>query len=95
MPAAAPGVHARFVSLAVELGADCIEPDLVATSDGALIARHEPNLIATTDVAESPEFEQANGLVDDRDRTLLPAALINGKVGVRGRPSGRWLRRLT
>jgi glycerophosphoryl diester phosphodiesterase len=33
---------------AIELGADYIEPDLVATKDGALIARHEPNLIATT-----------------------------------------------
>lgn len=43
-------------ALAIELGADCIEPDLVATSDGALIARHEPNLIATTDVADHPEF---------------------------------------
>ena len=42
--------------LAVELGADCIEPDLVSTSDGELIARHEPNLIATTDVADHPEF---------------------------------------
>ena len=36
---------------AIDLGADMIEPDLVATKDGVLIARHEPNLIATTDVA--------------------------------------------
>jgi len=42
--------------LAVELGADCIEPDLVSTSDGVLVARHEPNLIATTDVSAHPEF---------------------------------------
>jgi len=42
--------------LAVELGADYIEPDLVATKDGHLIASHEPNLIATTDVASRPEF---------------------------------------
>jgi glycerophosphoryl diester phosphodiesterase len=44
-------------ALAVELGADYIEPDLVATKDGHLIASHEPNLVATTDVASRPEFE--------------------------------------
>lgn len=43
-------------ALAIDLGADYIEPDLVATKDGVLIARHEPNLIATTDVASRPEF---------------------------------------
>jgi glycerophosphoryl diester phosphodiesterase len=43
-------------ALAIELGADFIEPDLVATKDGHLIARHEPNIIATTDVADRPEF---------------------------------------
>ena len=30
-------------ALAIELGADFIEPDIVATKDGVLIARHEPN----------------------------------------------------
>jgi len=43
-------------ALAVELGADYIEPDLVATKDGYLISRHEPNIINTTDVADHPEF---------------------------------------
>src|SRR5467141_1235435 len=43
-------------SLAIELGADFIEPDLVSTKDGHLIARHEPNIINTTDVAKHPEF---------------------------------------
>jgi glycerophosphoryl diester phosphodiesterase len=43
-------------TLAIEQGADFIEPDLVSTQDGHLIARHEPNLIATTDVAARPEF---------------------------------------
>lgn len=43
-------------ALAIELGADFIEPDLVATKDGHLIARHEPNIINTTDVASHPEF---------------------------------------
>jgi glycerophosphoryl diester phosphodiesterase len=39
-------------SLGVEMGADCVEPDLVMTRDGELIARHEPEIGATTDVAE-------------------------------------------
>ncbi len=43
-------------ALAIELGADFIEPDLVATKDGHLIARHEPNITNTTDVAERTEF---------------------------------------
>ncbi len=41
---------------AIEVGANFIEPDLVATKDGVLIARHEPNLIGTTDVKDRPEF---------------------------------------
>jgi glycerophosphoryl diester phosphodiesterase len=41
---------------AIEMGADFIEPDLVATKDGVLVARHEPMLSGTTDVAERPEF---------------------------------------
>ena len=43
-------------ALGVELGADFIEPDLVMTRDGHLIARHEPNIKTTTDVASHPEF---------------------------------------
>jgi glycerophosphoryl diester phosphodiesterase len=42
--------------LAIELGADFIEPDLVSTKDGVLIARHEVNIKETTDVADRPEF---------------------------------------
>jgi glycerophosphoryl diester phosphodiesterase len=42
--------------LAIKLGANYIEPDLVATKDGVLIARHEPNITETTDVANHPEF---------------------------------------
>ena len=41
---------------AIERGADFIEPDLVVTKDGVLIARHEPNIINTTDVSTHPEF---------------------------------------
>lgn len=43
-------------ALAIELGADFVEPDLVSTQDGVLIARHEPNLIATTNVKDLPKF---------------------------------------
>jgi glycerophosphoryl diester phosphodiesterase len=38
--------------LAAEMGADFIEPDLVSTKDGILIARHENEIGGTTDVAE-------------------------------------------
>jgi glycerophosphoryl diester phosphodiesterase len=43
-------------ALAIEQGADFIEPDLVITRDGHLVARHERHLGATTDVADRPEF---------------------------------------
>ena len=42
--------------LAIDLGADYIEPDLVSTKDGVLVARHENEISGTTDVAERPEF---------------------------------------
>lgn len=42
--------------LAIELGADLLEPDLVITADGVLLARHENDLSRTTDVADHPEF---------------------------------------
>ena len=42
--------------LSIRLGADVIEPDLVTTSDGVLVARHEPEISGTTDVARHPEF---------------------------------------
>src|SRR5262249_36826579 len=38
--------------VAIEMGADFIEPDLVSTRDGALIARHENEIGSTTDVAD-------------------------------------------
>jgi glycerophosphoryl diester phosphodiesterase len=51
-------------ALAIKQGADYIEPDLVATKDGHLIARHEPNITNTTDVRSHPEFA-------DRERTAV------------------------
>jgi glycerophosphoryl diester phosphodiesterase len=41
---------------AIDLGADVIEPDLISTKDGILIASHYPNLAMNTDVASRPEF---------------------------------------
>ncbi|WP_197319681.1 glycerophosphodiester phosphodiesterase [Saccharomonospora sp. NB11] len=42
--------------LAARMGADYIEPDLVTTSDGVLVTRHEPEIGGTTDVSRRPEF---------------------------------------
>lgn len=42
--------------LAIEQGADFIEPDLVLTKDDVLVARHENDISDTTDVADHPEF---------------------------------------
>ena len=44
--------------LAISMGADYIEPDLVSTKDGVLVARHENEISGTTDVADHPEFAQ-------------------------------------
>jgi glycerophosphoryl diester phosphodiesterase len=41
---------------AIDQGADYIEPDLVSTGDGVLVARHDAELSLTTDVAQRPEF---------------------------------------
>jgi glycerophosphoryl diester phosphodiesterase len=42
--------------LAIDMGADYIEPDLVSTKDHVLVARHENEISGTTDVADHPEF---------------------------------------
>jgi glycerophosphoryl diester phosphodiesterase len=42
--------------LAIEIGADYVEPDLVSTKDHVLVARHENEIGGTTDVADHPEF---------------------------------------
>lgn len=45
-------------TLAILQGADYIEPDLVMTRDGELVARHDNELGLTTDVAQRPEFAE-------------------------------------
>ncbi len=42
--------------LAIAMGADVIEPDLVVSKDGVLIARHDVTLATSTNVASHPEF---------------------------------------
>jgi glycerophosphoryl diester phosphodiesterase len=42
--------------LAIQEGADFVEPDIVSTKDGVLVARHENEISGTTDVANHPEF---------------------------------------
>ena len=51
-----PEHTAASYRLAVEMGADFIEPDLVSTKDGYLIARHDNVLNLTTDVAKRQNF---------------------------------------
>jgi glycerophosphoryl diester phosphodiesterase len=49
--------------LAMQFGADFVEPDLVMSRDGVLIARHENEIGGTTDIAARPEFDAGRGLV--------------------------------
>jgi glycerophosphoryl diester phosphodiesterase len=56
----APGYrpeHTRAsYELAIAMGVDAVEPDIVATKDGVLVIRHENEISTTTDVADHPEF---------------------------------------
>ncbi|PNW56782.1 UNVERIFIED_CONTAM: glycerophosphodiester phosphodiesterase [Euhalothece sp. KZN 001] len=55
--------------LAILQGADFVEPDLVTTSDGVLIARHEPMLDNTTNVAEVFPDRQTTKILDGEEVT--------------------------
>jgi glycerophosphoryl diester phosphodiesterase len=55
-PAYRPEHTIGSYTLAIEMGADYIEPDLVSTKDHQLVARHENDIGGTTDVAQHPEF---------------------------------------
>ncbi len=55
-PGYLPEHTAPGYDLAIRMGADYIEPDLVFTKDGHLIVRHDHYLSDTTDVADHPEF---------------------------------------
>lgn len=58
--------------LAVEQGADYIEPDLVSTKDGVLVARHENEISTTTDVEDHPE------LADRRTTKVIDGRQVTG-----------------
>jgi glycerophosphoryl diester phosphodiesterase len=55
-PAYRPEHTLASYSLAIQMGADYIEPDLVSTKDHQLVVRHENDITQTTDVAAHPEF---------------------------------------
>lgn len=57
---------------AIADGADAVEPDLVSTRDGALVARHENEIGGTTDVADRPEF------ADRKTRKLIDGEQVSG-----------------
>jgi len=57
---------------AIDLGADVIEMDLISTKDGVLIARHDPNLATSTNVASLSQFasrKRVDWLVDGEKQT--------------------------
>jgi glycerophosphoryl diester phosphodiesterase len=58
--------------LAIEMGADFIEPDLCITRDGILIVRHENEISEVTDVSDRPEFQ------DRRTRKIVDGREIDG-----------------
>jgi glycerophosphoryl diester phosphodiesterase len=58
--------------LAIAMGADYIEPDLVSTKDGALVARHENEIGATTNVESHPEF------ADRRSTKMIDGVAVTG-----------------
>jgi len=59
-------------SLAFTLGADAIEPDIVATKDGVLVVRHENEISGTTDVATRAEF------ADRRTEKVIDGIALTG-----------------
>lgn len=56
-------------SLAIDMGADVIEPDLVCTKDGVLIARHENDIGGTTDVARKFPARKRTKTIDGQTVT--------------------------
>lgn len=58
--------------LALEQGADVIEPDLVMSADGVLIVRHDPYLSHSTDIANRPEFAERRTEIMGREDWWVP-----------------------
>jgi len=79
--------------LGIEMGADYIEPDLVITKDGVLIARHENEISGTTDVADRFPDRNRTRVVDGEsiagwfteDFTLAEIASLRARERLAGR----------
>lgn len=67
-PAYRPEHTAASYELAIDLGAELIEPDVVVSRDGVLVVRHESELSQSTDVATRPEFAGRRTTKDVDDR---------------------------
>lgn len=71
----APGYrpeHSRSsYDLALAMGVDAVEPDVVVSQDGVLVVRHENEISGTTDVADRPEFadRRATKTIDGAELT--------------------------
>lgn len=74
-------------ALALEQGADVIEPDLVPSADGVLFARHEPNLARSTDIVSRPEFvdRQRDGAWHSDDMLAADLDTLRALQPFRGR----------
>ena len=68
-PAYRPEHTAASYQLAIDLGAELIEPDVVVSRDGILVVRHESELSLSTDVATRPEFADRRTTKDVDDHT--------------------------
>ena len=71
-PGYRPEHTASSYRLAFAMGADAVEPDVVATRDGVLVIRHENEISGTTDVTDHPEF------ADRRTTKLIDGVPLTG-----------------
>jgi len=83
-------------NLAIDYGVDFIEPDLVATKDGVLIARHENDISGTTDVAQKFPARRTTKTIDGKaiegyfteDFTLAEIKTLRAKERLASRNQG-------
>ena len=81
--------------MAIDMGADYVEPDLVFTKDGHLITRHDHYLSTSTDISDHPEFAGRKKTVDGRsdwyseDFTLAEIKTLRARQAFRGRDQSR------
>nr|WP_281173714.1 glycerophosphodiester phosphodiesterase family protein [Brevundimonas bacteroides] len=81
--------HTRAAyELAIDQGADFIEPDLVMSRDGHLVVRHENEISETTDVAARPEFAErrTTKTIEPSRHRLVHRGLHPGRTAHPARP---------